>query len=113
MVGLVGQNQPDLSKVSVLKQGSEAGNGLTLVGPRTCPKETIQDNSRGYGNSASRARKEEKPRGKPSSPELLTVGLTGFEPATSTPPELHWKTAKPSIPYFTVSNVTGKSLQTT
>ena len=86
MVGLVGQNQPDLSKVSVLKQGSEAGNGLTLVGPRTCPKETIQDNSRGYGNSASRARKEEKPRGKPSSPELLSVGLTGFEPATSTPP---------------------------
>ena len=86
MVGLVGQNQPDLSKVSVLKQGSEAGNGLTLVGPRTCPKETIQDNSRGYGNSASRARIEEKPRGKPSSPELLSVGLTGFEPATSTPP---------------------------
>ena len=48
MVGLVGQNPPDLSELSVLKQESEADNTSRLVSPRSCPNESIQDDSGRY-----------------------------------------------------------------
>ena len=90
LVGLVGQNQPDLSKVSVLKQESEADTVSRLVRPNVRPKERqnklIQDNSGGYGDLASEADQEKKPRRKPSFPELCLVDPNGIEPSTSTLP---------------------------
>ena len=90
LVGLVGQNQPDLSKLSVLKQESEADAVSRLVRPNVRPKERqkelIQDNSGGYGDSASEADQEKKPRRKPSFPELYVVDPIGIEPTTSTLP---------------------------
>jgi hypothetical protein len=35
---------------------------------------------------AEKLERKEKPRGNIAFPELSSVGLTGFEPATSTPP---------------------------
>ena len=73
LVGLVGQNQPDLSKVSSLKQGSEADNASRLVSPmvspRSCPNETTQDNSGGFDDSVVKDTKTKKPR--------VTKGYTG------------------------------------
>ncbi len=40
----------------------------------------------GLADSNDDDQEEKKPQGKPCFPELLSVGLTGFEPATSTPP---------------------------
>ena len=57
--------------------------------------------------------KEEKPRENTVFPELPSVGLRGFEPPTSTPPELHRESAKPSMSHFIDSYLTGKSAQTT
>ena len=89
-VGLVGHFPPSLSKVSVVKQELEAENGPRLVRPNVRPKdrpeETIQVDSRGLGDFPGESQKREKPREKPCFSELLSVGLTGFEPATSTPP---------------------------
>ena len=73
LVGLVGRNQLDLSKVSSLKQRSEAENASLLVSPmvspRSCPNETIQDNSGGFDDSHVKDTKTKKPR--------VTKGYTG------------------------------------
>ena len=56
-----------------------------MVSPRTCPDETIQDNKGSFEGSDDKVETKEKPRENVVLPELLSVGLTGFEPATSTP----------------------------
>ena len=89
-VGLVGHFPPSLSKVSVLKQEPESENGPRLVRPNVRPKDrldkTIQVDSGGLGDFPNESQKQEKPREKPCFSELSLVGMTGFEPATSTPP---------------------------
>ena len=66
----------------------EAEEGLVPpnVPPRTSPSETIQDNKRSLDDAFREVVKQEKPRENIAFPELSSVGLTGFEPATSTPP---------------------------
>ena len=69
----------------------------------------------GRGGMAIRHAEPEKKKSpeESSSPELLPVGLTGFEPATSTPPELLRDSAKSCMSLFIVANVSGSSSQTT
>ena len=57
-----------------------------MVSPRTCPNETTQDNKGSLEGSDDKIKTKEKPRENVVLPELSHVGLTGFEPATSTPP---------------------------
>ena len=66
VVGLVGQNQLDLSKFSVVNQESEADNDSRLVypmvSPRSCPHESIQDDSGRYNDSTPLDVETKKPR---------------------------------------------------
>ena len=62
VVGLVGLNQQDLSKANALKQNERQRNASRLVPPRTCPNETIQDNSGGFDDSGRQSGNVKKPR---------------------------------------------------
>ena len=90
VVGLVGLNQTDLRKANALKQNEEKKDGSRLVPPmvppRSCPNETIQDNSGGYNESLEAGLKEEKPRENQCFTGLLRVDPNGIEPSTSTLP---------------------------
>ena len=85
----------------VVESGAE--NMFPKVLPDSCCEgeiETIVSEFDDKEGETEEAVEGEKPRENVVSPELSLVGMTGFEPATSTPPELHWKSAKPSMPYF-------------
>ena len=71
--------------------------------------ETIQDDCSGLGKLSAEKAKQEKPQENTCFLELSSVGLTGFEPATSTPPELLHDSAKSRMSVFSVANLTGNA----
>ena len=88
MVSLISDNPPALRTFQDVKTEAEHSSRLVspMVSPKTCPKETIQDDCSGLGKLSAEKAKQEKPQENTCFPELSSVGLTGFEPATSTPP---------------------------
>ena len=88
LVSLISDNPPALRTFQDVKTDAEHSSRLVspMVSPQTCPKETIQDNCSGLGKLSAEKAKQEKPQENTCFPELSSVGLTGFEPATSTPP---------------------------
>ena len=86
-VSLVSHISPDLRNFSAPPERIEPSR---LVRPNVRPKDrqakTTGVVSGGLGDSDDADQKQEKPQGNACFPELSTVGLTGFEPATSTPP---------------------------
>ena len=72
-------------------QYTSSGSKYSWVGvphgvPQKLPTRTIQVDSGGLDNLPDGAEKQKKPQEKLVSLELSSVGLTGFEPAISTPP---------------------------
>ena len=84
MVSLICDNPPALRLFQDVKTDTE--HSSQLVSPKACPKGTIQDDGSGLGKLSAEKVKQEKPQENTCFPELSSVGLTGFEPATSTPP---------------------------
>ena len=88
MVSLISDNPPALRTFQDVKTDAEHSSRLVspMVSPKACPKGTIQDDGSGLGKLSAEKVKQDKPQENTCFPELSSVGLTGFEPATSTPP---------------------------
>ncbi len=88
VVSLISDNPPALRTFQDVKTEAEHSSRLVspMLSPKTFPKETIQDDCSGLGKLSEVEAKQEKPQENTCFPELSSVGLTGFEPATSTPP---------------------------
>ncbi len=84
VVSLISDNPPALRTFQDVS--TETEHSSRLVSPKTFPKETIQDDCSGLGKLSAEKAKQEKPQENTCFPELSSVVLTGFEPATSTPP---------------------------
>ena len=87
LVGVVGLNQPDLSKVKALKQ-NEGGKDASrlvppMVPPRTCPNETIQDNSGGFDDSGRQSGNTKKPRNTQGNARSSEWAMRGSNPRPS------------------------------